>query len=96
MENILGFKSTPVTLRVISTDYKNYALYYYCNQLNTLVSYDELFVFTRLSNKTQSIEKTINSELKRFGFQSKPLTEIEQNSCEKISFELVGWKINEI
>jgi hypothetical protein len=83
-EMLIGLRPNSITTRIISTDYSNFALYYYCNEQNPYVNHDELFVLIRNEAKMTLIGK----ELNRFDFDVNSFSLIEQDSkdCGRIFF----------
>ena len=86
-EALIGIKKNPIITRVISTDYTNYGLYYYCNEQNPYINHDEIFVLIR--NQTKAGYLSITKELLRFGYDLKSFNLVEHDlkDCERVSFQ---------
>ena len=83
---IFGLKPKPIINKIISTDYTNYAIVYFCNEGNNWFKHDEVYYLLRDIKKASKFLEEAKSVLNKIGYDEKKMKKIDQESklCEKL------------
>ena len=83
---IFGVKSKPIVNKMISTDYTNFAVIYYCNEANTWFKHDEVYYLLRDIKKGMSFLGQANEIINKIGYDVNAMKRIDHESkiCEQL------------